>query len=295
MGQAGDLGILLGDALIGVDEDQAHVAAVDGGDGAHVGILLNGVVHLRLAAHAGGVDEAVLAEFVFVVAVDGVAGGARHVGDDGALRAQDLIEQAGLAHVGLAHDGDADNVVLLLGLLLGREVCHAEIQQVAGAVAVDGGHLDGIAQAQGVELIHLGIGGAHAVALVHREAHGLLGAQQHIRHLLVGGGHAHLHVRHHDDDVGGLDGDLRLAAHEQQHLAAGAGFDAAGVHDLEFAAVPVAFSIDPVAGDAGGILHDGGAPPGQFIEEHRLAHIGAADNGDNRQCHGYASFLKKRS
>ena len=64
-----------------------------------------------------------------------------------------LVHQRGLAHVGLADDRHLDDVILLFLLVLRREVLHAGIQQVAGAVAVDGGDGDGIAQTQIIELI----------------------------------------------------------------------------------------------------------------------------------------------
>ena len=40
-----------------------------------------------------------------------------------------------------------------------------------------------------------------------------------------------------------------------------------------------------VAGDAGGVLDDGEALAGQFIEDGGLAHIGAAHDGYDRFCH----------
>ena len=46
MGQARDLRVLLGDALVGVDEDEADIRALDGRDGAQIGIALDRVVDL---------------------------------------------------------------------------------------------------------------------------------------------------------------------------------------------------------------------------------------------------------
>ena len=89
--KTGDLGILLGDAVVGVDEDQAHVRPVDGADGTHIGIFFDGVIHFAFPAHTGGVDEAVFSGFVFKIGVDGVPGGACHVGDDDPFLAEDTV------------------------------------------------------------------------------------------------------------------------------------------------------------------------------------------------------------
>ena len=144
VGQARHLGVLLGDAVLGVDHNEAHVAALNGHGGPEDAVFLDGVVHLGLFAHTGGVDEVILAGGVFKVAVDGVPGGTGHVADDDPLLAQDPVGEAGLAHVGLADDGHLDHVAVLLLVGLRREVLQAGVQQVAGAVAVDGGHGDGV-------------------------------------------------------------------------------------------------------------------------------------------------------
>ena len=59
---------------------------------------------------------------------------------------------------------------------------------------------------------------------------------------------------------------------------------------MEGAAVPLAIAVDPIAGDAGGVLHNGYAAAGEFIKEHGLAHIGAADYGDDGLSHGAPPF-----
>ena len=88
------------------------------------------------------------------------------------------------------------------------------------------------------------------------------------------------------DDVGVVNGDLRLAAHELQDFVVVPRLDAAGVHDGELPAVPVAVGVEPVTGDARGVLHDGQALACQFIEQHGLAHVGASYDGYHRFCHG---------
>ena len=66
-------------------EDCLCIRALDGRDGAQVRIFLDRIVDLGLAAHTGGVDEQVLAELVFKIAVDRVARRTGDVGDDHAL------------------------------------------------------------------------------------------------------------------------------------------------------------------------------------------------------------------
>ena len=149
-------------------------------------------------------------------------------------------------------------------------------------MAVDSGDGDGIAQAQVVELVDVRVGGTHLVHLVHCQHNRLPGAQEHIGHLLVRGGEAGLDIAEENDDRGVLDGDLRLLAHKGQDLAVGTRLDAAGVHDVKGTSAPLRLGVEPVAGDAGGVLNDGQAFAHQLIEQHGLSHIRASNDGDQR-------------
>ena len=266
MGQTGNFCVLVGDTLLGIHQNQAHVGPLDSADGPQVAVPLNGVVHLGFPAHTGGVNKQILAVLIFKIAVDGVAGRAGHIGHNHTLFAQDAIEQTGLTHVGLADDGHLDDVLVLFLLHFLGEGSHTGVQQITGAVAMDGGYLDGITQAQGVELVDIGVDLSHAVAFVDGQNHRLFGALQHGAHGTVGGGEAHGHIGDHNDDIRRLNGDLRLTAHKLQHLAVGARLDAAGIHQRKGPAVPLAVAVKTVPGDAGRVLHDGCPAAGQFIE-----------------------------
>jgi hypothetical protein len=65
-----------------------------------------------LAADAGGVDEDERTAPELEADVDRVARGARLVGDDDPLLAEQRVDDARLAHVGPAHDGDADGALV---------------------------------------------------------------------------------------------------------------------------------------------------------------------------------------
>ena len=153
-------------------------------------------------------------------------------------------------------------------------------------MAVDGGDRIGVAQAQIVKFIDVGVGAPGLVHLVHRQDHRLAGAQQHPRHVVVGGGHACFDVAHKDDHRCVLNGDLRLLPHEGENLIVGARLNAAGIHQVEGPAPPLAGRVQAVPGHARRVLHNGQTLAREFIEQHGFAHVGPADNGNQRSCHG---------
>ena len=119
------------------------------------------VVDARLAPHARGVDEADRAVVGLDHRVDGVAGGAGQVVHDGALLADEPVEQRRLADVGAADDGDREHLVgqrppasaaRSSSASLGREVLDDRVEQVAGRPAVQRAHRVRVAEAERQEL-----------------------------------------------------------------------------------------------------------------------------------------------
>ena len=295
MGQTRHLGVLLGNAVVGVDHNETHIAALNGHGGPQNAVSLDIVVHLGLLPHTGGVDEVILALGVLKIAVDGVPGGAGHVADNDTLLTQNTVGQAGFPHVGLADDGHLDHVGLLVLVLLRWEIFQTLVQQIAGAVAMHGGDGHRVAEAQIIELVEIRIHRAGGVHLVDRQHDGLFAALKHTRHLLIGGGHAGFDIGDKNDHRGVVNGDLRLLPHEGQDLIIGAGLDTAGVHQTELAAQPLAFAVYTVTGHARRILHNAQASADQLIEQHGLPHIGPSHNRDQRFRHVYPSVSKMAS
>lgn len=161
----------------------------------------------------------------------------------------------------------------------------AGIQQIAGVVAVDGRHPNGVAHAQVVKLIELRRRIAGSIQLVDAEYHRLFGPLEHGGHILVGCGDAGAHISDENDHIGGIDGDERLLPHEFQNFVVGFGLDTAGVDKLKHPAPPFTLGIDPVPGDAGSILHNGLFPADEPVKKHGLAHIGPSHNGNDRLSH----------
>ena len=98
---------------------------------------------------------------------------------------------------------------------------------------------------------------------------------------MIRGGEARLNVRQKHDNGGVFNGDLSLIPHELQNLVVSPGLDAAGVDEGELPAIPVCLSVNPVPGDARGILHDRKPSADQLVKQHGLAHIRAAHNGND--------------
>ena len=217
--------------------------------------------------------------------VDGVARGSGDVRHDGAVGAQDAVEQRGLAGVGSADDGDVQRVGELVGdlvLLLGEQRDDV-IEQVARAMAVQGRKRRGLADAERIELPDVVVLAVGVVELVHQQKDRLVGALEHAGDRLVLLGDAGAAINDKQDDGGFLGGGERLVADGRgKDVVALERLDTARVDDGELAAVPVGRVIRAVARDAAGLMDDGVRGLGQAVNERGLAHVGASDDGDDR-------------
>ncbi|TWH52574.1 hypothetical protein L612_002100000690 [Rhodococcus rhodochrous J38] len=193
----------------------------------------------------------------------------------------ELVEQARLADVRLAHQRDAARSFPTGALTgRGRQLGEKLVEQVAGAAAVSGRYRVGLAESEGPQGCGFGLD-AVVVDLVRHEQHRCLGPAQHLRDGLVDAGGAHGGVDDDEDRVGGAHRDLRLAGHGLLH-ALRVGLPSAGVLHHESAAVPRRLVRDAVAGDARDVLDDRFASADDAVDQGGLADVRSADHGDGR-------------
>ena len=163
----------------------------------------------------------------------------------------------------------------------GRQHLEHGVERVAAAAAVHRRDRPRLTEAEAPQ--HGGVGLAALVVDLVGDEHDRLArpAQQLDDGLVVvGGADRRVDDEHHD--VGELDGDLGLLGHPQVD-AGRVGLPAAGVDDGEAATRPLPLVGDPVTGDAGHVLDDGLTAPQDAVDEARLADVGPADHGDDRQ------------
>ena len=131
------------------------------------------------------------------------------------------------------------------------------------------------------------VGGA--VGLVPHQDHRLAAAAQDVGNVLVERGHAGAHVDELDADVRLGDGQARLllgagGQHGQPGVVAHqVAVQAGGVDHGEAPTSPFGDPVQPVAGQAGELVDDRVALPGEAVEERRLANVRAThDRHDPR-------------
>ena len=292
-GEVRDRLVLLDDALARVDEDERDVGPLGGLQRSQLRVVLDPLTLLALAPNARCVDEHEGSLAALQNGVDRVAGRAGLLGDDHALLSDQRVEQARLADVRTAEDRDADRLLSGLRRAAARQPRDDRVQEVAGAVAVDRGDRDRVAEPEAVELERLRLG-AGLIDLVRDQEDRLARAAQDRGQLLVAGRDARPRVDDEEDEVGLGDRAARLLGDLLRQRRRVGHVHAAGVHEQEAPARPLADELLAVACDARGLVHDCLTGAGQAVDERRLAHVREPDDGDRAEqlvgAHGGVGF-----
>ncbi|MCY1523154.1 hypothetical protein D9M68_580420 [compost metagenome] len=279
------MGVLVGHALRGIEQQQHDVGIFDRLQGLHHRELLDGLEHAPLAANACRVDQLELLAVAFERHGNGVARGAGQVERDQALFTQPNVDQGGLAHVGPARNRQADHAdwSRLFLFVFGRQSGDAfkcELDHGANTLPVRTRDWQHLAQTQLEKFDELQTL-SHALGLVGHEHAGLAEAAQVTRYLVVLCADARAGVDHEQHHVGLRYGLAGLFGHLLVDAFGGIGLEATGVDDDVFLLARLAVAVVPVTGQAGKVGHDGVARTRQAVEQGGLAHIGASHQSDD--------------
>jgi len=237
-----------------------------------------------------------------VHAADGIARDSGLGAGQGALLAEQAVEQARLADIGPADDVEADGTVfdffvaIFLGRLLfllrrrGRDELRDRLFQRAEAERVLGGDRDRLAEAEREGLVVAGVAGV-ALAFVGDQDHRLARPAQRLGDGLVAGGEAGLAVDDEEDRVGVGDGGLGLRRHAAGQRLGLLVLEACGVDDAEEQRAERGVGLAAVARHARRVVHQRQLAAHQLVEQRGLADIRPADDGEgkghqNLDCHG---------
>ena len=271
-------------------DQQDRVGPLHGFDAAQEAEPLQPVTGGGSAADAGRVDQhhrqAVEAEH----RVHRVPGRSGDVADQGALVAEQLVEQRGLPDVGAAHDREPGDALLVRALdrRLGKGLEQA-VEKVVDPDAMLGGDEQHLLEAELEDLVPEVLL-ARDVGLVGGHDHGPPGAPQELGDVAVDRGQALADVEQEDDRARlfdrdpGLGFDVGLAELPLGRPAVQ--LQPGRVDDRELMAKPLADAVEAVAGKARGGVDDRLPPADQAVEERGLANVGPADDGDDWAGHG---------
>ena len=221
--------------------------------------------------------------------VDRVARRAGNLGDDHALAAEQRVERGSTCRRSGGRGSRRGSRPPALGAArrcVRLELADDLVEQVAGAVPVQAGDRDRVAEAEPVQLERERVL-ARVVDLVREHEHRLVRLAQDLRDLLVAGRDPELRVDDEEDEVGLGDRLARLVGDRARDRRLVGDVDAARVDEQEALAGPLADELLAVARDARRLVDDGRARAGEAVDERRLADVRKADDRDGAEEAGF--------
>ena len=282
---AGDGEILLVEDRLAVQHQDHHLRQPDGVQRVAGRQLLDPVGDLGAAAHARGVDQPDGMAAIGPVDRDGVPGhpGLR-AGDDPLIFHQ-RVQQGRFSDIRASDDRELDDPCGGLALLLLRHGLFAAVvgKQLLGqfghAEAMLGGDRHRLAEPEFMRLDQPGLGG-RALAFVGHQHKRRFQPPQGPGEVPVHGRDAGAGVEHQQRDIGLRQRPAGLLQHIGLDTVGRHVLQTGGIDDGECERADPAFADPAVAGDAGLVVDQRLALADQPVEQGRLAHIGAADDGD---------------
>src|SRR5699024_1210561 len=187
-----------------------------------------------------------------------------------------------LANIRLAHQSYATwtcgngSVARLL-----REKAQNLIENVRAATAVQSRDWPWLAEAEPIELRHIGVHGIR-VELIRYQNHWHLGTLQFACHHRVSLRDTHIGIHNEDDDISSFHGHFCLARNRTVNPL-GIRVPAAGILDKKALAIPVTDIRNGVTGNAWVVLDNSCAAAWETVDQAGLAHIWTAHNSHRAQ------------
>jgi hypothetical protein len=177
--------------------------------------------------------------------------------------------------------------ILFLDLFFFALHVRAEVlEQIHQALAMFGGEGDRLAEAEG-EGFEPASFAAAAFGLVGGDDDGRVLLAEPAGDFLVERGDALASIDNEQGDVGLADGGLGLPAHPAGEACGILVLEAGGVHDIELEAEQGGMADATIAGHTRTIIDQRHALADETVEEGRLAHVRAPDDGDDGIGHGW--------
>ena len=209
-----------------------------------------------LAADSCSIDKHILSSVVLHHRIHGISGRSRNIRDDQTVFSEQAVDDGTLTHVGFSDNGDLRSGVLLLRSILCGKPLQDFIQQISDPGPVRSGYRVRIPDPQIVKLIDRSLVPGKAVHLIDNQQNRLMAAPEHVCDLGIRIHKSLFEIRHEEDHIRGIDGDLRLFSHLREDNVICIRLNTAGVNHGEAAVQPFHICIDAVSGDTRGILYD---------------------------------------
>ena len=264
-----------------IHHQHGHIGTADTFERAHVAERFHFVFDLGLFAEPGRIGHHELLPVHHEIAIDGVAGRSRNIGNHSAFLAHEAIQQSALAGIRAAKDGKADGAFFAAFAEHGRRQ-HGDdlVQKAQAGIARQRTDSAGLTKAEFEEFIAF-LAVALVFTLVRDQDDLLVELADKAGELLVELGDAHADIHHEKHEVRFVHGIKNLLADTIRKDVDGiVRQESAGIHDDKLMALVVRILVMAVAGHTVAVAHHGGPAAKDAVKQGGLSYVRTSDNAN---------------
>ena len=265
MGDPGDFFILFCDPLLGIDHQQADVAAFDRCHRTEHAEFFNIFIDLALSSYPRRVDEQILLAVFFKRGIDRVSGRPCDRRNDDTVFSQKPVHQRRFPHIWFPDHSNLDGIIFLRSCSF-RETVHDLIQKISQIQHVGCGNRDRFPESQLIKIIKI-IRQLRFIDLVDSQNDFFARFHQHGSDFPVCCRDPFLAVHHKQDHIGGIHGHFCLVTHLRKDDVLAVRLDTARIDQCKMDPLPLRFRVYPVSRHARCIFHNGNPASYNFIEK----------------------------
>ena len=257
MGNSGHLRVLLRDPLLCVDHNDHHIRPLDRRYRPDDHVVFQILFYLVFAADARCIDEDIFFSVIGDFRVHGIPGCPGNIRYDQPLFPQQPVDEGAFSDIRFPDDRDFRARVLLFRGGSGRKKPENLIQKISDPGTVCRGDRVRIPDSEIIELIDCRFIPLPAVNLIHHKKHRLMASAEHVSDLRVRVDQSLLQICQKQNDIGGIDRNLRLLSHLRKDNITCVRLNTACIDQRKPAVEPFHIRVDPVPGDTRRIFNDG--------------------------------------
>ena len=155
MSYTGNLGILLSNPILSIDNKDTYVSSFYGSYSPYDHVVLKSIFYLVLSTQSRCINKYVFLAVVLNLSVYGISGGSGNIRNNKPVFAYKLVDYGALSYIGLTNYGNLDGIVLFLSSRIFGKVAYHLFKQISKPLLVNCRYRERFSDPEVIKLIDI--------------------------------------------------------------------------------------------------------------------------------------------
>ena len=213
MSNSCDLGILFCNTFLRIDHHDYHICALHSGHCTYNTISFQFLFYFAFSSKSCSINENIFSVLIGYLRIYGISGGSGYIRDDHSVFSQNLIDQRGFSHIRFSYHCDPGDLVFRLFFRYPLEMLCHPFQHISQPQHRSCRDWHRLADSQIIKFIGIHHKLLKTVNFIYDKDHRLPASAKHVCNLSVSIYQSLTDIRHKNNHICGINGDLCLFTH----------------------------------------------------------------------------------